>query len=76
MCYIWTAVLYALLLALGAFMSLALAAYIRPTMHSAEAAIGKIDRMYADLQAILRVACGTAGLLPPDLWPLVCNSSL
>ena len=59
---------------MGALSTIGLTAFVQPTMRSADAAIGKIDRMYTDLQAVLRVVCSTPNLLPPDVWPLVCAS--
>lgn len=73
MCIKWGVILYAALLAVGALMAIAMAVSIRPALQSADAAIGKIDRIYTDLQTMLRVVCGTPGLLPPDVWPIVCN---
>ena len=76
MCIVWGVMLYAALVALGAIMAIGTVLYVRPALQSADTAIGKIDRMYSDAQAMLQLACNTPGLLPSDVWAVVCTAGL
>jgi len=76
LCVVWGIVLYAALVGLGAIMAIGTVLYVRPALQSADTAIGKIDRMYNDAQAMLQLACNTPGLLPSDVWAVVCTAGL